>query len=106
MKKYVIATALVSLSTAVQAMAACPYTLDATAAQIVLLQGPPQKFSSVNLTTQRVLKTITASSAPPAAGAFMAGNTAGVAKLLSFELNPATVALGEHELPSHGIIAL
>lgn len=103
MKKYLIPTALMSMLTAGQAMAACPYTLDATATQFSQFSPtvtPRVKFPSVNLGTQRVLATLAAS--PIGYGA---GSVAGVQKLLDYQSSPSTSALADPSLPASGVVA-
>ena len=105
MKKYLISAALVSVLAGGQAMAVCPYTLDATATQISQITqtlSPPSKFPSVNLGTQRVSGSLSAS--PAIATVLVAGSATGIQKFLDYQTNPSGTALGDHTLPSSGIV--
>lgn len=87
MKKYVIATGLVSLFTAAQATAACPYALDATASDYTAIGATP--FPSINQTSQD--------------GSYSVSTTSATRSALSHAL--ATTGTADATVPSSGIFA-
>ena len=93
MKKYVIATTLLSLLTAAPAMAACTYALDATNSQISSAGAQPFTIKI----DQRVRSPITASTG---AVHYMASSQAMLGSFLSGSL------VGDKTLPTTGVVAM
>lgn len=87
MKKYLISSALMSVLTVGQAMAACPYSLDATASDYTAIGLTP--FPSINLTMQD--------------GSYAVSTTSTTRAALSHAL--ATTGVGDATVPSSGIFA-
>lgn len=87
MKKYLISTALVSVMASGQAMAACPYILDATASDYSVMGATP--FPSINMTTQD--------------GSYSVSTTSGTRSAVSHAL--ASTGTADATVPSSGIFA-